>query len=58
MRNVILAALALVVVAWYARHRKRLMRARKYAHEATERWESEEEEGGSIPRRAAPLRRP
>jgi hypothetical protein len=35
MRNVILAALALVVVAWYASHRKRLMRARSYAREAT-----------------------
>jgi hypothetical protein len=46
MRTVILAALALAVVAWYASHRKRLMRARKYAHEATERWENE---GGASP---------
>jgi hypothetical protein len=46
MRTVILAALALAVVAWYASHRKRLMRARKYAHEATERWKNE---GGASP---------
>lgn len=40
MRNLIQTALALAVVAWYARHRKRFVRAREYAQEA-ERWENE-----------------
>jgi hypothetical protein len=46
MQKVILAALALAVIAWYTSHRKRLTRAREYAHEATERWENE---GGASP---------
>lgn len=41
MRNLIQTALALAVVAWYARHRKRFERAREYAHDETERWENE-----------------
>jgi len=41
MRNVILTALALAVVLWYARHRKRFVRAREYARKETERWENE-----------------
>jgi hypothetical protein len=42
MREVILIALALAVVAWYASHRQRLVRARKYAHhKEMERWENE-----------------
>jgi hypothetical protein len=46
MRQVILTALALAVVAWYASHRNRLVRARKYVHKEVERWENE---GGASP---------
>jgi hypothetical protein len=46
MRQVIVTALALAVLAWYASHRKRLVRARQYAHEEMERWENE---GGASP---------
>ena len=41
MRTLILTALALAAVAWYARHRKRFVRAREYAHEERESWENE-----------------
>ena len=50
MRQVILIALALAVVAWYVSHRQRLVRARKYAHKEMERWENE---GGRPPTNSA-----
>ena len=40
MRQIILSALAFAVIAWYASHRERLVRARKYARKEMLRWEN------------------
>jgi hypothetical protein len=41
VQKIILSALSLVVVAWYATRRKRFARVRAHARKEMERWENE-----------------